>query len=101
MLRRKAIGVDPLNPGSSGILNSNDRSGVIVDHGIPTKVGVSSANSNDLPAMATIADERNKDVLVWVGDRLLPRELAKVVRSIDIYLPSKVVTILSKYLVCF
>lgn len=25
-----------------------------------------------------LSDVRNKDVLIWVGDKLLPRELAKV-----------------------
>lgn len=85
MLRRHAIGVDPLNPGSSrdsslinsscsianfkmpvSVIDSEDQSGnIIVDHGLT------------LPT-DKLSDPRNADLLIWVGDRLYPRELAKV-----------------------
>lgn len=55
VLRRHAIGVNPLNPGSSPCLP--------VWSGDPLQL---------------LADRRNANVLAWIGDRLLPRELAKV-----------------------
>lgn len=71
LLRRKAIGVDPLNPGSSNpslFLESQDASNItIVDHGIT--MAMSSSR---------LADPRNEDIIAWVGDQLVPREMAKV-----------------------
>lgn len=55
-LHRHAIGVDKLNPGTS-----------------KASLYISSSKIE-----TRLADSRNVDVLIWVGDRLLPRELAKV-----------------------
>lgn len=55
LLRRHAIGINPLNPASSPCLP--------VWSGDPLQV---------------LADRRNANILAWIGDRLLPRELAKV-----------------------
>jgi branched-subunit amino acid aminotransferase/4-amino-4-deoxychorismate lyase len=74
MLHRHAIGVDPLCPGSSVPpfyipASSNASTESILDHGLKLAVG---------SGPEALADPRNADVLAWVGDRLLPRELAKV-----------------------
>ncbi len=70
-LRRKAIGVDPLNPSSSNTpiyLEARDPSdNKIVDHGIAMSLSSSR-----------LADARNEHILVWIGDQLVPREIAKV-----------------------
>jgi len=61
LLRRNAIGVHPLNPGSSSSdLYLNPESSLPTNH------------------YSLLADVRNADILVWVGDRLRPRESAKV-----------------------
>lgn len=78
IMRRHAIGVHPLCPGSSaaplylplasgnanangsGNGNAGSVSGIL-DHGL-----------------SAVTDPRNENILAWVGDRLLPRELAKV-----------------------
>lgn len=76
LLRRHAIGVNPLNPGSSSttpdwsahlsILQTGpSAAGTVVDHGITMQ-------------RFQLADPRNADVFAWVGNRLLPREQAKV-----------------------
>eukprot|EP00597_Dinobryon_sp_UTEXLB2267_P003151 CAMPEP_0170074942 /NCGR_PEP_ID=MMETSP0019_2-20121128/12168_1 /TAXON_ID=98059 /ORGANISM="Dinobryon sp., Strain UTEXLB2267" /LENGTH=470 /DNA_ID=CAMNT_0010285593 /DNA_START=444 /DNA_END=1856 /DNA_ORIENTATION=+ len=71
LLTRKAIGRDPLNPGSSpaadSFISANNAADVtVLDHGLSMRLS------------STLSDARNAHVLVWVGDRLLPRELAKV-----------------------
>jgi hypothetical protein len=66
LLQRKAIGVNPLNPGSSITLP---------DWSLHTKE-VEGLNTS--PQRITLADPRNEHVFAWIGDRLLPRELAKV-----------------------
>eukprot|EP01034_Spumella_vulgaris_P029267 gene29267-36288_t len=85
LLRRKAIGRDPLNPGSSIntmlTLEGKETSTTIIDHGLVLTTGnnVSGADSGTFSSKRQrLSDNRNFDVLVWVGDRLVPRELAKV-----------------------
>ena len=53
-LRRHAIGVDPLNPGSS------------------------AADQFCFEDPQALPDPRNASIFAWVGDRLLPREQAKI-----------------------
>jgi len=60
ILRRHAIGVHPLCPGSSCA---------------PLYLPLAEAGDS---AIAAVTDPRNANLLAWVGDRLLPRELAKV-----------------------
>ena len=85
-LHRHALGRNPNNPGSSVVrlhlpltstaaavavaaqdhgMGDEDDSKTIIDHGL-------KINASDLP------DPRNGDIMIYVGDRLLPRELAKV-----------------------
>eukprot|EP00596_Hydrurales_sp_CCMP1899_P002273 CAMPEP_0119034200 /NCGR_PEP_ID=MMETSP1177-20130426/1215_1 /TAXON_ID=2985 /ORGANISM="Ochromonas sp, Strain CCMP1899" /LENGTH=505 /DNA_ID=CAMNT_0006991479 /DNA_START=370 /DNA_END=1887 /DNA_ORIENTATION=+ len=59
-LRRYSIGFDSLNPGSSC---SPKGSTLLLSQSLSHK---------------RLSDPRNADILVWVGDRLLPREMAKV-----------------------
>ena len=61
LLRRHAIGVHPLNPGSSS-----------------TELFLPGQSSSPRNPLALLADTRNADILAWVGDRLRPRESAKV-----------------------
>lgn len=65
LLQRNAVGVDALSPGSIGaplyFPNAIDRS-----------------RGNYSSSIQQLADVRNRDVIAWVGDRLLPRELAKI-----------------------
>jgi hypothetical protein len=69
MLCRKALGRDPLNPGSSisPSLSQSFELKEIIDHGMVLTFGQSK-----------LADPRNENILIWVGDHLVPRELAKV-----------------------
>ena len=77
MLKRKALGSDPLNPGSSqdpAIYGHSSSShsryddyssmGMVMDHGFEHNF--------------KLADPRNEDIVVWIGQGLVPRELAKV-----------------------
>jgi hypothetical protein len=87
LLRRRAIGVDPLNPGSSATPQVQQATSII-DHGLTLGGSGASASTAQNAAAANVmtyersvgrlSDPRNIDLLVWVGDRLLPRELAKV-----------------------
>mmetsp|Transcript_10578 Transcript_10578/g.17246 ORF Transcript_10578/g.17246 Transcript_10578/m.17246 type:complete len:670 (-) Transcript_10578:128-2137(-) len=102
ILRSNALGVDPLNPGSSVVLpigsssssSSNSKNGSgndsVIDHGIKmhlgttatpaataTGSGTGSVTQHDL-SLSRLSDPRNANLLVWVGDRLLPRDLAKI-----------------------
>lgn len=79
LLRAHAIGVDPLSPGSSVHPKSPVSSAPVIDHGItvPTQATPAGATAAQR-SLAKLSDPRNAHVLVWVGDRLLPRELAKV-----------------------
>ena len=76
-LHRCALGRNPNNPGSS-VINENRLylpltsvalrirdNKTVIDHGI-------QMSASDLP------DPRNGDIMIYVGDKLLPRELAKV-----------------------
>jgi hypothetical protein len=67
MLRRKALGRDPLNPGSSipPVLTAST-------------LDLTSQNLDYSLGRSKLADPRNEHILIWVGDRLCPRELAKV-----------------------
>jgi branched-subunit amino acid aminotransferase/4-amino-4-deoxychorismate lyase len=71
MLQRKAIGHDPLNPGSSlpyqPTTCSPNESKTITDHGMTVSLGQSR-----------LADSRNENIIVWIGNGLVPRELAKI-----------------------
>lgn len=75
LLKRKALGQDPLNPGSSqdprlpAFSTSTDSTKEIqiIDHGITMTLGRSR-----------LADPRNEHIIAWIGDGLVPRELAKV-----------------------
>lgn len=58
LMNRHAIGIDPLCPGTSFPANH--------------------LTMSPLSSLQRLADIRNADVLAWVGDRLLPRESAKV-----------------------
>lgn len=73
LLRRRAIGVDPLSPGSSVKPKSAAGEGptTVIDHGL-------AVTSSSTSSLSRLSDPRNANLLVWVGDRLLPRELAKV-----------------------
>jgi branched-subunit amino acid aminotransferase/4-amino-4-deoxychorismate lyase len=75
MLRRKAIGVNSLNPGSSSVApdwsQSIGSAAVIDGHGVILDHGLSMHR-------LALGDARNEHLFAWVGDRLLPRELAKV-----------------------
>lgn len=72
LLRRRAIGVDPLSPGSSVKPKSTAAAvTTVIDHGL---VVTTSSQSS----LTRLSDPRNANLLVWVGDRLLPRELAKI-----------------------
>lgn len=83
LLRAHAIGVDPLSPGSSvRVQTAPTITNVVIDHGLtfgssqvpPLTVTITAAQRS----LCKLSDPRNAHVLVWVGDRLLPRELAKV-----------------------
>ena len=96
LLRRSAIGVDPLCPDSSikprALRCKQDQAssggaavaaaaaaagagaGTVIDHGLVVSTGT-GANSSSI---SRLSDPRNANILIWVGDRLLPRELAKV-----------------------
>lgn len=63
---RKAVGADPLSPHSSCPPSAQSLGSTGIDHGIAT------------PTANRLADPRNEHVLVWVGDRLQPRYLARV-----------------------
>jgi hypothetical protein len=86
LLRRRAIGVDPLCPASSVTPNRQSTVTAVLDHGLTLRTGeTGDGASTAAPPVMTYArsinrlsDPRNADVLIWVGDRLLPRELAKV-----------------------
>jgi protein-lysine N-methyltransferase EEF2KMT len=71
VLNREAIGMHPLNAGSSAapfyfpLSPNSDNNKTIVDHGLKVRIDNS-------------ADQRNCDVLLWVGDKLVPRHQAKV-----------------------
>lgn len=85
LLRRRAIGVDPLSPATSvqPKPGAGAQSGTVIDHGLTLSTG--GGGSGDASqvlsyeqSVARLSDPRNVDVLVWVGNRLVPREQAKV-----------------------
>lgn len=76
ILRRRAVGVNSLNPGSSSTVpdfskdlaalsEGAENDGVIIDHGLKM-------------SKFQLGDPRNEHLFAWIGDRLLPREQAKV-----------------------
>lgn len=76
ILRRRAIGVNSLNPGSSNSLpdfskdldslsQCPEHHDTIIDHGLKMN-------------KFQLGDPRNENLFAWVGNRLLPREQAKV-----------------------
>lgn len=76
LLKRKALGQDPLNPGSSEdprlpafapTSTTSSEEVKVIDHGIPLTFGRSK-----------LADPRNEHIIAWIGNGLVPRELAKV-----------------------
>eukprot|EP01038_Epipyxis_sp_PR26KG_P007356 gene7356-10026_t len=78
-LKQKALGVDRLCPGSSFnvfdlkryTLSKKDDKSEIIDHGI-------RMTAQSQTGASQLSDPRNEHVLVWVGDRIVPREMAKV-----------------------
>lgn len=79
LLRSHAIGVDPLSPGSSVRPPAPAFSAPVIDHGITMNTQAVAAGATAAQrSLSKLSDPRNAHVLVWVGDRLLPRELAKV-----------------------
>jgi hypothetical protein len=85
LLRRRAIGVDPLCPASSVTPHRRSTVTAVLDHGLTLRTGeAGDGTSAAAPVMtyarsiSRLSDLRNANVLIWVGDRLLPRELAKV-----------------------
>lgn len=68
-LRRHAIGMQPINPGSS-----------ITTLHLPlhTATNIDGINGTVLVSSELLSDNRNVDLLAWVGDRLFPREQAKI-----------------------
>jgi hypothetical protein len=84
LLRRRAIGVDPLSPGSSVTPHRKNTVTAVLDHGLTLRTGEAGDATASAHVMtyersiSRLSDPRNANVLIWVGDRLLPRELAKV-----------------------
>ena len=93
VLRRHALGMDPLNPGSSvntlywpassvattatatslsSTTTTSSSSSSIVDRGLKYTLHANRSGTQRL------TDPRNADLLVFVGDRLFPREHAKI-----------------------
>lgn len=76
MLQHQAVGLDVLCRGITHCprdVDSNEESlgGPIIDHG-------KTVAGSGRPVSFTLTDPRNADVLIWVGDRLVPREYAQV-----------------------
>lgn len=67
MLRNYAVGIHPFSRGQTQTPGQSDKDNTspIHDHG----------NSFDY---LSLSDPRNAQTLIWVGDRLIPREYAKV-----------------------
>jgi branched-subunit amino acid aminotransferase/4-amino-4-deoxychorismate lyase len=70
LLRRKVVLMDPLCPASSTPhvamhIGEGGEEVTVTDHGLQMSA-------------SRLSDSRNESILAWVGDRLLPRELAKV-----------------------
>ena len=82
LLRRHAIGADPLNPGSSipqlHLPGASGAGGNNAGTGATGAIGAAGGAAASTGADGRLQDPRNADVLVFVGDRLLPREMAKV-----------------------
>lgn len=71
ILKKHAIGINYLSPGSSCNTLYLPKSSSI-DNSETTSCHGKEINFN------TLSDDRNRDILVWIGDQLLPRESAKV-----------------------
>lgn len=78
MLRRKAIGVNPLNPGSSSTAPDFSRSLSTVSSAKTTSQGAIILDHGLKMNRMQLGDSRNEHIFAWIGDRLLPRDLAKV-----------------------
>ncbi len=63
LLRRHALGVNPLNPGSSVL---------------PARLLYLPRTCTASHGPSHLTDKRNEELLAWIGDRLLPREHAKL-----------------------
>jgi hypothetical protein len=73
MLRNYALGIDPMARGHTHCPSraSTTKISSIIDHGRTIDVRGTVSSS-------TLSDGRNAQTLIWVGDRLVPREYAKV-----------------------
>jgi len=89
LLRRHALGLHPLNPGSSVLparllylpltAAAATATAAAAAAAATAAAGATQVIDDGLAlAPSTLSDARNKDLLAWVGDRLLPRECAKV-----------------------
>jgi hypothetical protein len=76
LLRARAIGVDVLCPDTS--VHVPVPGPVSTDSTKEDGGGGGEGNSSRKRSIDRLSDTRNADVLVWVGDRLRPRECAKV-----------------------
>lgn len=82
ILRAHAIGVDVLARGLSHCPYPAPRDtgasagGAIIDHGRTVSAPLGSCSG--APKSTSLTDPRNVNLLIWVGDRLVPREYAKV-----------------------
>ena len=73
MLRNYAIGIDPMSRGHTHCpgLPYLGNIQTVIDHG-------RSLDASGALTSSSLSDRRNAEILVWVGDRLVPREYAKV-----------------------
>jgi protein-lysine N-methyltransferase EEF2KMT len=73
MLRNYALGIDPMARGQTHCPGEGSTSSLasVVDHG-------RVIDARGIVTSSTLSDSRNAQTLIWVGDRLVPREYAKV-----------------------
>lgn len=79
LLQHQAVGLDVMSRGlthcppdpSNADMSSQ---GPLIDHGKTVAVETAA----DQPVSLSLTDPRNADILIWVGDRLVPREYARV-----------------------
>lgn len=79
MLQHQAVGQDAFSRGTTHCppdryASDTLESGPVIDHGRVVTTTVDPVQ----PRSVSLTDPRNADILVWVGDRLLPREYARV-----------------------
>lgn len=82
LLKNRAVAQDVLSkglthcpPDKGSALCIDDSSKSIIDHG---KTVTISTDAPDNSPSLSLTDSRNANVLIWVGDQLLPREYARV-----------------------